>query len=290
VATALTFFVNYYTYLAAFKSVVDRLNSFDAAIEQAQALSDAGPARVASAGGAPGIDLEDVDLFLPDGRRIVETKHLVLASGESVALSGPSGSSKSTLFRAISGIWPYGEGRIRSPEGIHVMVVPPKPYIPIGTLRAAVTYPAVPGTYRDDDIRRALVDAHLGDLVDQLDHEDVWSQHLSSGEQQRVALARALLMRPDWLFLDESTSAVDEKLEAELYAVLAAEHDDHVHRPSLGSGRAPPAPPRNESGRRSLHVARCREGRSCGITGRQRRTTSHSSAAVQPIRVAPEPI
>lgn len=221
VATALTFFVNYYTYLAAFKSVVDRLNSFDAAIEQAQALSHAGPARVAGADGAPEIALEDVDIFLPDGRRIVETKRLVLASGESVALSGPSGSGKSTLFRAISGIWPYGKGRIRIADGIHVMVVPPKPYIPISTLRAAVSYPAVPGTYRDDDIRGALVDAHLGDLVDQLDREDVWSQRLSSGEQQRVALARAFLMRPDWLFLDESTSAVDEKLEAELYAELA---------------------------------------------------------------------
>jgi len=98
------------------------------------------------------------------------------------------------------------------------MVVPAKPYIPISTLRAAVTYPAVPGTYSDDDIRRALVDAHLGN---ELDREEVWSQRLSSGEQQRVALARALLMRPDWLFLDESTSAVDEKLEAQLYAVLA---------------------------------------------------------------------
>ena len=201
--------------------MVDRLNSFDAAIEQAQALSHAGPARVAGADGAPGIALEDVALFLPDGRRIVETNRLVLASGESVALSGPSGSGKSTLFRAISGIWPYGEGRIRIPEGIHTMVVPPKPYIPISTLRAAVTYPAVPGTYRDDDIRRALVDAHLGELVDQLDREDVWSQRLSSGEQQRLALARVLLMRPDWLFLDELTSAVDEKLEAELYAELA---------------------------------------------------------------------
>jgi putative ATP-binding cassette transporter len=101
------------------------------------------------------------------------------------------------------------------------MVVPPKPYIPINTLRAAVTYPAVAGTYSDDEIRAALVDARLGDLVDKLDREDVWSQHLSSGEQQRLALARALLFRPDWLFLDESTSAMDEKLEAELYAVLA---------------------------------------------------------------------
>ncbi|MGO9360988.1 MAG: ABC transporter ATP-binding protein/permease [Xanthobacteraceae bacterium] len=221
VANALTFFVNYYTYLAAFKSVVDRLNSFDAAIEHAQALSDAGPARVASAAGTHRIDLEDVDLSLPNGRRIVETKHLVLTGGESVALSGPSGSGKSTLFRTISGIWPYGEGRIRCPEGIHVMVVPSRPYIPIGTLRAAVTYPAVPGTYTDDDIRSALVDAYLGDLVDELDREDVWSQRLSSGEQQRLALARALLRQPDWPFLDESTSAVEEKLEAELYAVLA---------------------------------------------------------------------
>jgi putative ATP-binding cassette transporter len=221
VANALTFFVNYYTYLAGFKSVVDRLNSFDAAINLAQALSDAGPARVASPVGPSRIDLEDVDLFLPDERRIIETRHLVLAGGESVALSGPSGSGKSTLFRAIAGIWPYGDGCIRSPEGIHVMVVPPKPYIPISTLRAAVTYPAVPGTYTDDDIRRALIDAHLGALVDQLDREEVWSQRLSSGEQQRLALARALLARPDWLFLDESTSAVEEKLEAELYAVLA---------------------------------------------------------------------
>jgi vitamin B12/bleomycin/antimicrobial peptide transport system ATP-binding/permease protein len=221
VATALTFFVTYYAYLAAFKSAVDRLNSFDAAIGQAQALSGRGPARIAGRPDAMGITLEDVDLYLPDGRRIVETKFLELASGQSVALSGPSGSGKSTLFRAISGIWPYGEGRIHIPEGIRVMVVPPKPYIPIGTLRAAVTYPAEPGTYRDEDIRNALVDVHLADLVDQLDHEDVWSQRLSSGEQQRVAIARALLMQPDWLFLDESTSAVDEKLEAELYAVLA---------------------------------------------------------------------
>jgi putative ATP-binding cassette transporter len=221
VANALTFFVNYYTYLAGFKSVVDRLNSFDAAIDQAEALRDAGPKRVASAGSAPRIDFEDVELFLPDGRCAVETRHLVLAEGESVVLSGPSGSGKSTLFRAIAGIWPFGAGDIRSPAGIRIMVVPPKPYIPINTLRAAVTYPAVPGTYSDDDIRRALVDAHLGELVNELDREEVWSQRLSSGEQQRVALARALLMRPDWLFLDESTSAVDEKLEAELYATLA---------------------------------------------------------------------
>jgi vitamin B12/bleomycin/antimicrobial peptide transport system ATP-binding/permease protein len=221
VANALTFFVNYYTYLAGFKSVVDRLNSFDRAIEEAQSLSDAGPVRVAIPSGTPRIDLEDINLSLPDGRCVIKTGHLVLTSGQRVALTGPSGSGKSTLFRAISGIWPYGEGRILSPENLRVMVVPPRPYIPISTLRAAVIYPAVPGAHSDDDIRKALVDARLGGLVEELDRVDVWSQRLSSGEQQRLALARALLMRPDWLFLDESTSAVDEKLEAELYATLA---------------------------------------------------------------------
>jgi vitamin B12/bleomycin/antimicrobial peptide transport system ATP-binding/permease protein len=220
VAEALTFFVNNYTYLAGFKSVVDRLNSFDDAIVDAQALNNAGPMRAASAG-SPDIALEEVALRLPDGRRIVEADHVSLARRESAAIAGPSGSGKSTLFRAIAGIWPFGEGGLRAPEGIHVMVVPPKPYIPISTLRSAVTYPAVPGTYSDDAIRAALADARLEGLCGELDREEVWSQRLSSGEQQRLALARALLWRPDWLFLDESTSAVEEKLEAELYAMLA---------------------------------------------------------------------
>jgi putative ATP-binding cassette transporter len=221
VADSLTFFVDYYTYLAGFKSVVDRLNSFDAAIDRAEVLAAAGTTRVAAAAGSPDVALEDIELALPDGRRILDEKQVTLAAHESVALTGPSGAGKSTLFRAIAGIWPFASGRVRAPERIQVMVVPAKPYIPIDTLRTAVTYPAVPGTYADDEIRRALTDAQLPGLVDQLDREEVWSQRLSSGEQQRLALARALLARPDWLFLDESTSAVEEKLEAELYAVLA---------------------------------------------------------------------
>jgi vitamin B12/bleomycin/antimicrobial peptide transport system ATP-binding/permease protein len=240
VADALTFFINYYTSLAGFKSVVDRLSSFDHAIETAQALETAGPERLPAPAGAARVNVQDLDIALPDGRHIVEAKNLVLTGGENVLLAGPSGSGKSTLFRAISGIWPYGAGRIRIPEGARMMVVPQKPYIPIATLRAAVTYPSEPDVYSDDAIRKALTDARLGNLADQLDREDVWSQRLSGGEQQRIALARALLMRPDWLLLDESTSALDEKLEAEVYAALAEQLPKTTiisigHRSTLGA-------------------------------------------------------
>jgi vitamin B12/bleomycin/antimicrobial peptide transport system ATP-binding/permease protein len=238
---ALTFFVNYYNSLAGFKSVVDRLTSFNEAIENAKVLGTMGPKRRAS--GSVGTALEDVHIALPDGTSIVETEKLALPLGESTLLAGPSGSGKSTLFRAISGIWPYGKGSIHIPDGASVMVVPQKPYIPMGTLRAAVTYPKPPDSHSDEEVRQALVDCRLGSLLACVDREEMWSQRLSGGEQQRVALARALLTHPDWLFLDESTSALDEKLEAELYKMLATRLPTTTlvsigHRSTLGAFHA----------------------------------------------------
>jgi vitamin B12/bleomycin/antimicrobial peptide transport system ATP-binding/permease protein len=239
---ALTFFVSYYNSLAGFKSVVDRLTSFDEAIENAKVLGAKGPKRMAETA-ARGTALEDIQITLPDGTRIVEVENLALPRGQSTLLSGPSGSGKSTLFRAISGMWPYGEGRVRIPEGASVMVVPQKPYIPMGTLRIAITYPKPPDAYSDEQVRQALTDVRLGNLLACVDREEMWGQRLSGGEQQRVALARALLTQPDWLFLDESTSALDEKLEAELYKVLATRLPKTTlvsigHRSTLGAFHA----------------------------------------------------
>lgn len=211
---ALTFFVTYYVFLADFKSVLDRLISFDRAIERAGQF----PLKPQRAPEDEGVNVDALTLRLPDGRAIIEGANLRFATHEPTVLTGPSGSGKSTLLRAIAGIWPYGEGSVELPPG--VMLLPQKPYLPIGTLRAALAYPASPDQYDDATLRAVLVAANLGDLVDKLDVEDIWSQRLSGGEQQRVAVARALLAKPDWLFLDEATTAMDEPMEAEIYKTI----------------------------------------------------------------------
>jgi putative ATP-binding cassette transporter len=218
---SLTFFVTYYVSLAEFKSVVDRLLSFDTALEKAQSygsgLRHTAPGFVAG----KNLDIAAFRLELPDGRAIVQSSDLQFSVNQPVLLTGPSGSGKSTLFRAISGIWPFGEGTVTLPSNCKVMLLPQKPYLPIGTLKAAITYPSQPDEFHDDEIRDVLTAAQLDHFIDNLDVEDIWSQRLSGGEQQRLSLARALLAKPDWLFLDEATAAMEESMEAKIYQTLA---------------------------------------------------------------------
>jgi putative ATP-binding cassette transporter len=151
---------------------------------------------------------------------MLAAQDLTLRAGERTLLTGPSGSGKSTLFRAIAGIWPFGEGRIEKPNSGEIMLLPQRPYIPIGALRAAVSYPAKDSAFSDEDMRKALITVHLPQLAARLDEEANWSQILSGGEQQRLAVARAILAQPGWLFLDEATSALDEGLEASIYGAI----------------------------------------------------------------------
>jgi putative ATP-binding cassette transporter len=218
---ALTFFINYYSSLADFKAVLDRLTSFDSAIETARTL-DAEPPRIESISHARDtIAVGRLDVRLPDGRQVIETEGVIFAANEAVLLTGPSGSGKSTLFRVISGVWPFGQGEVRTPEGKTLLLLPQKPYLPQGPLRQAVTYPNDSTDFSDSQIREALIAARLPLLAHRIDEEAVWSQRLSGGEQQRLAIARALLAKPDWLLLDEATAALDENLEAEIYGVIA---------------------------------------------------------------------
>jgi vitamin B12/bleomycin/antimicrobial peptide transport system ATP-binding/permease protein len=237
---SLSFFVDYYVNLADYKAVIDRLTTFDAAIATAHALGTKPPRIEVET--EPGRDLRigELALGLPGGRTIVRTEGLVFRPGERTLLTGPSGSGKSTLFRAIAGVWPFGAGRIAAPAGASMMLLPQRPYIPIGSLRGAVTYPGAADVYDEAAIREALRLARLPHLADKLDAEENWAQRLSGGEQQRLAVARALLARPDWLFLDEATAALDEGTEEAIYRMLAERLPDTTivsigHRSTLAA-------------------------------------------------------
>ncbi|WP_298956521.1 ABC transporter ATP-binding protein/permease [uncultured Methylobacterium sp.] len=215
----MSFFITAYVTLADYKAQVDRLVTFDASMERAEALTAASRLHVGREAGEV-LRIAGLGLDLPDGRRIAAVPDLVLRAGETTLLAGPSGSGKSTLFRALAGIWPFGEGEVTLPADARVMLLPQRPYLPQGSLRAAATYPDASGRHDDAAIREALGAAQLPHLTERLDEVAPWAQSLSLGEQQRLAIARALLERPDWLFLDEATAALDEPTEAALYRTL----------------------------------------------------------------------
>ena len=214
---AFSWFADSFPTLAMWRATVGRLATFDRAVRSAREAAAAG---IQVHDGADAYRLQDVALALPNGERLGAPLNITLAPGIDTLISGPSGAGKSTLFRTLAGIWPFATGRIERPAG-RTLFLPQRPYIPIGTLRHALCYPAAVADIEPDAVRRALEDADLADLVPELDQPDEnWVMRLSGGEQQRLALARALLARPDWLFLDEATAALDPDSEGRMLAML----------------------------------------------------------------------
>jgi putative ATP-binding cassette transporter len=160
-------------------------------------------------------------LALPNGETLASVSDIVVKPGSRWLVRGPSGSGKSTLLRALAGLWPFGNGSIDVPVGARMMFIPQQSYLPEGTLKAALTYPASTEAFSDDDCREALRECRLEHYVDRLQEPDPWWRILSPGEQQRLAAARVLLHKPDYVFLDEATSALDTENEAHLYRLLA---------------------------------------------------------------------
>jgi putative ATP-binding cassette transporter len=220
VQDALSFFVVSYKEIAAWCAVVERLAGFERTLERVRIDTAIGDGVRHADGDDTRLTVKDVDLHLPDGKPLMANVNLSLLRGDSVLLGGASGTGKSTLFRAIAGIWPFGRGEIRASRKARVLFLPQRPYLPIGTLRSVVSYP-MPGDGVDDaTLREALEAVGLADLAGRLDEAGHWALQLSPGEQQRIAFARALVQKPDWLFLDEATSAVDEATEARLYRLV----------------------------------------------------------------------
>jgi vitamin B12/bleomycin/antimicrobial peptide transport system ATP-binding/permease protein len=234
---SLSWFVDAYATLAQWKAVVDRLTTFSEAMVKAKAAA-AEDAFERSPQQTSELVLKDVDVRLPNGQLLLEDVDLTVHRGESVVLQGASGSGKTTLFRVLAGIWPYGRGRIGIPEGARVLFLPQKPYLPVGTLKEALSYPETPDRYSDEDCRKALEACGLPHLAPRLAEAGNWSLILSGGEQQRLAFARAVLYQPDWLFLDEASSALEEASERAMYELLQqrlpnAARISVAHRPTV---------------------------------------------------------
>jgi putative ATP-binding cassette transporter len=231
----LSFFRNAYDQFAGYRAAIIRLHGLVVANEEARALPEVTT--------TPCVDgtvrLDDVEVRTPDGKQLIKPLDMCLEIGDTLVITGPSGSGKTTLLRSLAELWPFTSGTLTRPCGPNeTMFLSQLPYVPLGDLRAVVTYPGKEGTIDDETLRRMLQTVALSHLVGRLDEQLDWAKVLSPGEQQRIAFARILLTKPKVVFLDEATSALDEGLEFMLYQLVRTELPDTIlvsvsHRTSV---------------------------------------------------------
>jgi putative ATP-binding cassette transporter len=246
---ALAIFVSQLGTISSFAAYVTRLTGLQNALDAKDLADTSGHTAITTTIGEK-IALNGVTLMTPDYKRLlVKDVSTEVPLGTGIIIKGPSGSGKSSLLRAIAGLWRSGEGNITRPELTSLMFLSQKPYMSLGSLRDQLLYPHVRTDLSDADLVAALEQANVGFLATRypggLDgfpgegQEGVfrpWSDELSPGEQQRLAFARLLIARPKFVFLDEATSALDIANEELLYRTLQTIGATYVsvgHRPSL---------------------------------------------------------
>jgi len=225
VSDSFSWFINSYSTLVEWRATVNRLREFKRVMRSTHIREETSPATEHG-----GINLHYTSgrtlttnglmLALPNGTPLSRVSDVSIEPGSRWLVVGPSGSGKSTLMRALAGLWPFGDGTIDAPVDAKLMFIPQQSYLPIGTLRAALSYPSPGGTFGDDESREALRACNLSAYADRLDENAHWARSLSPGEQQRLAAARVLLHKPDFVFLDEATSALDADNELHIYNAL----------------------------------------------------------------------
>ncbi|KLO25361.1 multidrug ABC transporter ATP-binding protein [Mycolicibacter heraklionensis] len=225
ISDSLSFFRNAYDNFAGYRASIIRLHGLVEANREAREL----PEMLVKPSADDTVALEGVEVRNPEGVPLIEALDLHLGVGDALMIAGPSGSGKTTLLRSLAQLWPYASGTLRRPDADNeTMFISQLPYIPLGDLRTVVAYPLAPQEISDIALVDALGKVLLPHLIDQLDTVEDWAKVLSPGEQQRVAFARILLTRPKAVFLDESTSALDEGLELTLYQLLRTELPDTI--------------------------------------------------------------
>lgn len=234
VQESMSYFVDVYASLAEWRSCVNRLLTFDAHMEELEKGKALSQGKLTYREGDT-IAFENLTIRLPNGKTILENRSEIAKIGDRIIVKGPSGKGKTTLFRVLAGLWPYGEGNIIMPARDVVFFLPQKPYLPIGTLKEAAIYPELSGD--EEEIKKYMDFAGLSHLIPHLDEVSDWSHKLSLGEQQRLAFVRLFLLKPKYVLLDEATSAMDEAMEEKMYRELLKDKERTIlsigHRSTL---------------------------------------------------------
>ena len=237
---AMRWFVDNFSRLADWRAAVHRVARFREALDNLPAIEE-GAEEIKRALHPDGhLAFEGVRILLPDGHIVIEDATVNITPGERVLIVGETGRGKSTLFRAVAGLWPWGSGTILTPAPEAMAFLPQRPYLPLGTLRNALSYPSPADAFPDADVRQALERCDLGNLITKLDQVERWDNELSLGEQERLAFARILLHKPGWVFLDEATAALDEDSQRRVMSLFDRELKNTTvlsigHRPDLAA-------------------------------------------------------
>jgi putative ATP-binding cassette transporter len=223
VQSSLRWFVDNLAQIADWRATLLRVAAFRDALPTVEAIGEEAGHITLVDGQAEKLVLDDLEVALPDDCATLDEVRVEVGPGERIQILGQPGIGKSTMFRALAGMWPWGAGTIELPPREATMFMPQRPYLPLGTLRAAVSYPAEPGRFDDAAQHAALERVDLGHLASALDRTERWDRQLSLDEQQRLAFARLLLHAPRWVVLDDAIGALDEDHRRRVLSIFERE-------------------------------------------------------------------
>ncbi|WP_073053149.1 ABC transporter ATP-binding protein/permease [Kaistia soli] len=219
---SLRWFVDNFSAIADWRATLSRVMTFREALTSLEARGQSSEHLSYEAAGDH-VVLDHVRITWTGGAAALDPDSVDIVPGERLQIVDQTGAGRGALFSALAGLWPFGSGRIALPPGARTMFLPERPYIPDGTLRSAITYPASPSDFTEEALTEALKRVELPRLVGSLDRRARWARELSFDDEERLTFARLLLLKPDWIFTEQSIDTLDERQRAVFLSIINGE-------------------------------------------------------------------